>query len=696
MASYSVVVGNNAGSTTSSSATLSLSGTVSITAQPSSQAVSSGADATFDVTATGSGTLTYQWRYNGGAISGATDSTYTRPSVTGADAGSYSVIVSNSFSSATSSDAVLSVVVGSSSIIARWNFNDTNNYSSPAIAVGTGTASLYGGTVATNFAGSSNDTNAVNWGWSINGYAAPGGVNKSTGIQFALSTANFENIRISFDERATSTASKYFRVQYTTNGTTYVDAMALTNTLTGTFATFSNSLSTAAGVRNNPNFAFRIVAEYQSTAQGGTGTADYVGTSGTYAASGNARYDMVTVYGDALVSPSIVTQPQSQTKDPGDTVIFSVSPTGSAPFTYKWRRNGSPLTDGGNITGSASAVLTLASVSSSDAASYSVIVSNSVGSATSANAALTVNVSPVITTQPSSRTNVAGTTATFNVSATGTALQYQWRKNGNILSNGANVLGATSSALTISGVTATDAASYSVDVSNSVDVVTSSAAVLTIVDPPSISSNPVSQTVNAGNLATFSVVASGTPPLSYQWRRNGATVSGETDSAINIANAQHSNAGSYDVVVTNLGGSATSLAAVLTVLDPPSITAQPISQTTFAGQDIVFSASVSGVGPFTYQWRQDGENLVDAGNVTGSQTASLTVGNVHDADNGAYSVVIGNSAGSTTSADGQLTVVPFANRLLNITTNLDGTPALLWSVVPNDSYSFDVQRQSHG
>ena len=240
-------------------------------------------------------------------------------------------------------------------------------------------------------------------------------------------------------------------------------------------------------------------------------------------------------------------------------------------------------------------------------------------------------------------------------------------------------------------MTATDAASYSVDVSNSVDVVTSSAAVLTIVDPPSISSNPVSQTVNAGNLATFSVVASGTPPLSYQWRRNGATVSGETDSAINIANAQHSNAGSYDVVVTNLGGSATSLAAVLTVLDPPSITAQPISQTTFAGQDIVFSVSVSGVGAFTYQWRQDGENLVDAGNVTGSQTASLTVGNVHDADNGAYSVVIGNSAGSTTSADGQLTIVPFANRLLNITTNLDGTPALLWSVVPNDSYSFEYK-----
>ena len=285
-------------------------------------------------------------------------------------------------------------------------------------------------------------------------------------------------------------------------------------------------------------------------------------------------------------------------------------------------------------------MLTVSSVGAGDVASYSVIVSNSVGSATSGTATLAVNLPPSITAQPASRTNVTGSTATFNVTAGGTALQYQWRKAGNVLSNGGNILGATTSALTITGVAATDAGSYSVDVSNSVNVVSSTAATLTVVDPPSIASGPTSATVNAGDPATFAVVASGTPPLSFQWRRNGASVSGATDSAINIPNAQQINAGSYVVVVTNAGGSATSAVAVLTVLDAPTFTSQPISQTTFAGADIVFNVSVNGAAPFTYQWRQDGENLVDAGNITGSQTASLTVHNVHDADNGAFSVVV--------------------------------------------------------
>lgn len=691
VASYSVVVGNNAGLTTSSSATLTLSGTVSIVTPPSSQAVSPGSDATFSVSATGSGTLGYQWRFNGSSIAGATTSIFTTNSVASASAGSYSVVVTNSFSSATSSDAVLTVVSGSSSIIAQWNMNDTNNVSNPPTSTGTGAASLIGGTAGTFFSGSSTDTNTSNSGWSVNNYASSGGGNnKTTGVQFSVNTTGYQNIRVSFDQRTTSTASKYFRLQYTTNGSTYVDSTALTMTAASSYITFSNSLGGAAGVANNPNFAVRIVAEYQSTATG-SGTADYVGTSGTYAPSGNVRYDMVTIYGDSLIAPSIVTQPQSQTMNAGDTATFSVSPTGSAPFTYKWRRNGSPLSDGGNIAGSANIVLTVSNVGAGDVGSYSVIVSNSVGSATSSDATLALTSPAAISSQPSSRTNVVGSLATFTVGATGTSVQYQWRKNGVTLSTGGNITGATSATLSIANVATTDAASYSVDVSNTLNVVTSSNAILTVVVPPSISGNPSSQTVIAGNPATFSASATGTAPLSYQWRRNGANVSSATDSILNIANVQQVNAGSYALVVTNFGGSATSSAALLTVLDPPSVTLQPVSQTTFAGADIVFSVNVSGTSPFTYQWRQDGENLVDAGNITGSQTASLTVHNVHDADNGAYSVFVQNSAGNTVSADGQLTVVPFANRLLNITTNANGTPALLWSVVPGDNYSFEYK-----
>ncbi|MDB6057129.1 MAG: large protein, partial [Verrucomicrobiales bacterium] len=683
VASYSVVIGNSAGTTTSASATLTLSGTVAITSQPSSQAVTAGSDATFTVTATGSGTLGYQWRFNGASIVNATNSSYTRASVSGADAGTYAVVVTNSFSSATSSDAVLSVVVGSTSILAQWNMNDISVTNSPVPSLGSGTAALIGGTTATFAAGGTTDTNSVNNGWNTTSYPAPGGANKSAGVQFTVSSAGYENVRFAWDQRNSNTGSKYVRLQYTTNGTTWIDSNV--NTMSNTsFVTVSNNLSATTGVRNNANLAFRVVAEYQNTTGLGT-TNDFVAISGTYGSGGTIRFDMVTVYGDALISPTIVSQPQSQTKNAGDTATFNVTPSGSAPFTYKWRRNGSPLADSGNISGSATSVLTVATVGAGDVASYSVIVSNSVGSATSANATLVVNLPPSITTQPTSRTNVTGSTATLTVTAAGTALQYQWRKGGSVLSNGGNILGAITSALTITGATATDAGSYSVDVSNSVNVVSSTAATLTVVDPPSITAGPTSATVNAGDPAMFAVAANGTPPLSFQWRRNGTLVSGATDSAINISNAQQINAGSYDVVVTNAGGSATSSAAVLMVLDPPAFTAQPVSQTAFAGADIIFNVSVTGAAPFTYKWRQDGENLVDAGNITGSQTPSLTLHNVHDADNGAYSVVVQNTAGSATSSDGALTVVPFANRLLNITTNLNGTPALLWSVVAGDS-----------
>jgi uncharacterized protein (TIGR02597 family) len=689
VASYSVVVGNAAGNTTSSSATLSLAGTVSIVTPPASQAVSAGADATFTVNATGSGTLGYQWRFNGANIVNATDSSYTRSDVTAADAGSYSVVVTNSFSSATSSDAMLSVIVGQTAVIAQWNMNDTSVTNNPAPSIGSGTAGVIGGTTASFAAGSATDTNAVNNGWNTAGYPASGGANKSAGAQFTVSSAGFENIRFVWDQRNSATGSKYVRLQYTTNGVTWIDSAV--NTMSNTsFVTVSNNLSAAAGVRNNPNLAFRVVSEYQSTTGLGP-TNDFVGTSSTYGTAGTIRFDMVTIYGDAMIAPSIVTQPQSQTKNPGDTATFSVSPTGSAPFTYKWRKNGVALSEGGNISGSTNLVLTIANVDGGDVASYSVVVSNAVGSATSANATLTLNLAPSITSQPVSRTNVVGTLATFNVSATGTGLQYQWRKNGNVLVDGGNVTGATTAMLSIANVATSDAAAYSVDVSNAVNSVTSSAATLTVVVPPTISADPTSQTAVAGDLVSFSGNASGTAPLSYQWRRNGTAVSGATDSVLNIVNVQQADAGSYTLVATNFGGSATSAAAVLTIYDAPTIAVQPVSRTTSAGTDVIFTVTANGTPPLTYQWRQDGENLVDAGNITGSQTASLTVHNVHDADNGAYAVSVQNSAGSVLSDDAQLTVVPFAIRLVNIATNLDGTPALTWNVLPGDSYTFEYK-----
>src|SRR5436853_3258159 len=136
-------------------------------------------------------------------------------------------------------------------------------------------------------------------------------------------------------------------------------------------------------------------------------------------------------------------------------------------------------------------------------------------------------VAPSITTQPASQTVTAGQTATFTVVATGTALlNYQWRKSGTAIS------GATAPTYTTPATTSADSGSqFTVVVSNTAGTVTSNTATLTVsaaAVAPSITTQPASQTVTAGQMATFTVVATGTAPLSYQWRKSGTAISGAT------------------------------------------------------------------------------------------------------------------------------------------------------------------------
>ncbi|MEW6302216.1 MAG: immunoglobulin domain-containing protein [Verrucomicrobiota bacterium] len=274
--------------------------------------------------------------------------------------------------------------------------------------------------------------------------------------------------------------------------------------------------------------------------------------------SGNPVTGSVTItVGETALPPSITTPPQSQTVNAGANVTFSVSASGTAPLSYQWRKAGT------NISGATGSSFTLNNVSSADAADYTVFVSNSAGSITSAPATLTVTLPPAISLPPQSQTVSAGASVTFSVTAPGTApLSYQWRKDGT------NISGATGASLTLISVLAADAGDYSVVVSNSAGSATSVAATLTVntpAMPPAISTHPQSQTVAAGATVTFNVIASGAAPLSYQWRRNGAPISGANATSYTIASVQSADAGTYDVVVSNGGGSVTSNPAALTV-----------------------------------------------------------------------------------------------------------------------------------
>src|SRR5947208_16955102 len=157
-----------------------------------------------------------------------------------------------------------------------------------------------------------------------------------------------------------------------------------------------------------------------------------------------------------------------------------------------------------------------------------VCASTSVRAGSTGKVAVTNNppaVMPSIATQPTNQTVTVGQTATFTVVATGTApLSYQWQKNTTAIS------GATSASYTTPATTSADnSAKFVVVVSNTAGSVTSNAATLTVnsaATAPSITTQPASQTVTVGQTATFTVVATGTAPLSYAWRKNGTAISG--------------------------------------------------------------------------------------------------------------------------------------------------------------------------
>ena len=171
---------------------------------------------------------------------------------------------------------------------------------------------------------------------------------------------------------------------------------------------------------------------------------------------------------------------------------------------------------------------------------------------------------------------------------------------------------------------------------------------------PIITSPPQSVTNNFGATATFSVTATGAPPLAYQWLFNSANpLANATNADLMLTNLQPLNAGGYSVIITNLEGAVTSVVATLTVLTPPRITKQPSNQTASLFADATFRVTVGGGAPLSYQWRFNDADLI------GKTSSTLIVTNVQRTNVGNYSVVATNFDGSITSQVATLTITTF-------------------------------------
>ncbi|MBI5772017.1 MAG: immunoglobulin domain-containing protein, partial [Verrucomicrobia bacterium] len=624
--SYTVIVTNPLGSVTSIAATLTVNiAPPAITAQPQSQPGLMGGSVAFSVSASGSAPLSYQWKKDGADLTGATSSTLLVSNLQAASAGGYTVIVSNSAGSVTSSVAALTV------------FTDPGITTQPAsqtVAVG--------GSVT--FAIAAIGTPPLAYQWRKDGIAIPGATNAS------LSLADVQ----------LADAGSYVAVATNATGSATSGAAVLTvnavlpaittppgnqTVVAGTSVTFSVTATGAPA----PTYQWRKGGVNIAGATNGSLTLANVqiGDAGSYDVIVSNTAGSVTSGAATLtvnVPPVISTPPASQTVVAGASVTFTIVVTGTPAPTYQWKRSGVDL------AGATNASLTLANVQGGDAGSYTVVVTNPAGSLVSTAAVLTVNagVAPAITTQPLGRTVAAGATVTFTVVATGTpAPAYQWRKGG------ANLAGATNASYTIASAASGDADGYDVVVSNSAGSVTSNLAVLTVISVavgPTITTQPVAQTAIAGGSVTFSVVAAGTAPLSYQWRKGGVNIAGATSGTLTLGNVQPAHGGNYDVVVSNDVDSVVSNSVALTVNVAPVITTQPVAQSVMAGGSATFTVVATGTPAPVFQWRKDGADIA------GATSATLVVGNVQAAAAGSYAVVVTNPAGSVTSNPAALSI----------------------------------------
>lgn len=272
--------------------------------------------------------------------------------------------------------------------------------------------------------------------------------------------------------------------------------------------------------------------------------------------------------GGGDIAPKIFQQPRDRSAFQSQSALFDVGVEGTTPLSYQWRRNGVAIAGATGPTYSTPAL-----TAADSGARFSIAITNPVGTTISNEAVLTVLPPPIITASPTSQTVATGATATFTVTATGDSVAYQWRKDDVVIA------GASSATYTTPATVAADDGSvFTVDVGNGAGFVTSAPATLSVTGPAAVVTSPISQTVAVGDAAVFGVAATGSG-LTYQWRRNGVDIVGATSALYTAPAATLADTGAtFNVVVTNPRGTATSGTATLTVVaaaptPPPALPA---------------------------------------------------------------------------------------------------------------------------
>lgn len=461
---YTVRVSNSAGeSAASGNISVRPAAAPIISTPPRSTSAQVGQTVTFTYVATGSYPRTHQWSKDGSPIPGATAATLELANITTASVGSYTVVISNSLGSVTSSAALLTV-----------------NAATPLIL------------------SSSSPSN--------------GTYTEGTAVDIFVSIQS---------------GSSPYTYQWFKDGNPVEDATATSNPLRFTAIT---------------------------PAQAGT----YSVRVGNILGSVTSRNATITVTPATPVT--INSQPRAVAVFEGESANFSVSASGTSP-RYQWYK------DDVAIAGATSSSYYISEVRSADVGSYSVAVSNIKGSVTSSPALLTIKapVAPTITTQPIDRDVTEGNSTSFSVVVAGSpTIRYQWYFNGTPLASS-----ATSSTYSLTP-TLIQAGDYHVVVTNPAGSVTSRTAKLGVTPrppPPVVRLSNVTATLGSSfSISTYFGSSSGT--TTFQWYKNGAPIADATRDSYSVSSTKPEDAGDYVVVITNSSGSTTSRVARVTVVQP--------------------------------------------------------------------------------------------------------------------------------
>ncbi len=465
--------------------------------------------------------------------------------------------------------------------------------------------------------------------------------------------------------------------------------------------------------------------------------------------------EQITVTGGDPLPPTVTDHPVSQTVAFGATASFTALASGSSPLSYRWQKDGADLTDGGKISGATSTTLQISSVDYADAASYRCVVTNAYGSATSNAATLAVTPNAFIVESRSGGQNfakysetgvwgnsggkstAAGTTAGIgsrygstyrsvagekhalfdaDLPVTGPyEIFVTWSASSNrrtpILHRITHAGGttdvnvdqtATANVWLSLGTFTCNAGTNSsrVDVSN-LNIDASGSMYADAVkwefrggtQPPTITQHPSARSVCPGATTTFTVAASGSGPLAYQWQKGGANIadgghySGTATGTLTVSGADADDVANYRCVVTNPGGSVTSNQAALTLKAATVVTQHPAAQSACPGEAVQLSVAATGDGTLTYRWRKNGDDLNDGGHYAGATTAMLTITNADAGDAGDYACVVTGGCGSATSNAAAVT--------LRTATTVTQHPAAQ-DVCPGGSATFSVAGNGEG